>query len=434
MSSPTGDFALADQRTIRRDQEPPRWQRALKTHGIFLVALALLFLVLAGLNQMQPWPALVGFVLLAALALALPDTGSPPEDAEPGPPSAAELQREPQMRALVDALPDPTLVLSTRSLVVHLNPPAAAQFPNVVAGNPIVFGLRQPALLSAIERAVMSGITQTIDLHQTVPNETWHRVTVAPVTGLDGAPGTYLVMTLHSLTEQKRAEAMRGDFIANASHELRTPLTSLIGFIDTLLGPAAKDSEARLRFLTIMRSQAERMSKLIDDLLSLSRIEMRQHVRPTGAVDLPALLREVAELLGPQLGDAGTTLRLDLPDGPVMVSGDREELFEVFENIMDNAVKYGGQNGAIEVSLAPTTKPGFAHLVTIIDHGPGVAEEHVPRLTERFYRVDAESSRKKKGTGLGLAIVKHIVSRHRGELTIRSRPGEGTRVEVALPR
>jgi two-component system phosphate regulon sensor histidine kinase PhoR len=322
--------------------------------------------------------------------------------------------------------------------VVYRNAPAAAQFAGVSVGNPIAFSLRNPALLTAIDAARRTGVAQSIELHQTIPNETWHKVMVAPLA--DGPISEeetprLLVVTMQSLTEAKRIDALRTDFIANASHELRTPLTSLVGFIDTLLGPAARDAQARERFLNIMRAQAARMSKLIDDLLSLSRIEMRQHVRPTAAVDLAALLREVNEGLIAQANEAGVKVTMTTPDAPATVTGDRDELYEVFENLIDNAVKYGGDGGKVDVALAPVTgRQGYDYAVTVTDYGAGIEAAHVPRLTERFYRVDAESSRKKKGTGLGLAIVKHILNRHRGLMTIKSRPGEGTRVEVLLPR
>nr|WP_248307246.1 MULTISPECIES: ATP-binding protein [unclassified Devosia] len=226
---------------------------------------------------------------------------------------------------------------------------------------------------------------------------------------------------------------MRSDFIANASHELRTPLASLLGFIDTLLGPAANDPAARERFLGIMRGQADRMSKLVDDLLSLSRIEMHQHIRPTGTIELAGLLREVRDGLQTQAEAAGLDIVLSLPEGPARTIGDRGQLYEVFENLIDNALKYGSGGKTVEVVLLPANKLGFAHMVSVVDHGPGVPPEHVPRLTERFYRIDAETSRKRKGTGLGLAIVKHIVSRHRGQLSIRSELGQGMRVDVLLP-
>jgi two-component system phosphate regulon sensor histidine kinase PhoR len=182
-----------------------------------------------------------------------------------------------------------------------------------------------------------------------------------------------------------------------------------------------------------MRGQASRMSKLIEDLLSLSRIEMRQHVRPTAPVDLGPLLREVAEGLQTQAAETGTRLDIVVPDKPVIVSGDRDELYEVFENLIENAIKYGADGDTVDITLASETeRNGYEAFVSVVDHGAGVAAEHVPRLTERFYRVDAESSRKKKGTGLGLAIVKHIVTRHHGLLSIRSQPGQGTRVDVLL--
>ncbi|MEO6395395.1 MAG: ATP-binding protein, partial [Devosia sp.] len=174
------------------------------------------------------------------------------------------------------------------------------------------------------------------------------------------------------------------------------------------------------------------MSKLIDDLLSLSRIEMRQHLRPTGSVELGAMLREVGEGLETQAKEAGVAIEISI-EAAATIGGDREELYEVFENLIDNALKYGGEGGKVEVALGPG-RSGFDYLVSVTDYGAGIAPEHVPRLTERFYRVDAESSRKKKGTGLGLAIVKHILNRHRGRMVIHSRPGDGTRVEVLLSR
>jgi two-component system phosphate regulon sensor histidine kinase PhoR len=336
------------------------------------------------------------------------------------------------LQRFADALPDPCLILDGRHVVLHRNGPAAAQFPGIDIGVTIARSLRFPAVLNAIDRVTAGGKTETVELHQTVPTETWHRVTIAPLSTPD--TGDLVVVTLQSLTEGKRLDAMRTDFIANVSHELRTPLTSLLGFIDTLMGPAAKDPTAQEKFLGVMRAQATRMSKLIEDLLSLSRIEMRQHVRPTGRVDLTLLLREVREGLATQADDAKVAIKFDIPNEPVEVTGDRDELYEVFENLIDNALKYGAGGGTIDIALAPADRQGYAYQVSVADHGAGIEAEHVPRLTERFYRVDAESSRKKKGTGLGLAIVKHIITRHRGLLTIRSRPGEGTRVEVLLPR
>jgi two-component system phosphate regulon sensor histidine kinase PhoR len=342
--------------------------------------------------------------------------------------SVTAAQRLEVLAEFAATLPDPCLLIDRRTIVIYRNDMAATEFPAATVGNPLTLGLRNPAFLSALDVARRTGAPQSVELQQTVPNITWYLAHISPLAGSDGM----IAITLRNLSEQKRIESLRTDFIANASHELRTPLTSLIGFVDTLLGPAATDEAARERFLNIMRQQAARMSKLIDDLLSLSRIEMRQHQRPTGEVEIKGLLEEVRDGLEAQSQEAGVEVEIT-PSEPITVTGDREELYEVFENLIDNAVKYGGEGGKVEVALAPG-RNGYAAMVTVTDHGAGIAAEHVPRLTERFYRVDAESSRKKKGTGLGLAIVKHILNRHRGLMTIRSRPGEGTRVEVLLSR
>ncbi|MHB1104212.1 MAG: ATP-binding protein [Devosia sp.] len=397
------------------------------------LAAALVFLFLLGLQRLTIVEALGGLGAIVLVALLVP------RSIEPAGPLAAGSDPNQRLddvtvRLFADALPDPCIVLDRRSLVVHRNALAARHFPGVTVGDPLAFSLRFPALLTAIDAARRTGIAQAIELHQTVPTETWHKVSIAPLGDIDSGLGGRLIITMQSLTEEKRLGAMRTDFIANASHELRTPLTSLLGFIDTLLGPASKDAVAREKFLGIMRNQAVRMSKLIDDLLSLSRIEMRQHLRPTTTLDVTVLLREVKEGLQTQAEEAGVTLELALPAEPAVVTGDRDELYEVFENLFDNAIKYGG-GGKVDVALAPiASRPGYDFAVTVTDYGAGIEAEHVPRLTERFYRVDAESSRKKKGTGLGLAIVKHILTRHRGALSIKSQLGRGTRVEVLLAR
>lgn len=398
-----------------------------------LLAAALVFLFLLGFGRLSFVEAFGGLSAIIVAALLVPRAVEPAGTRAVGSSPDQRLD-DPTVRFFADALPDPCIVLDRRSLVVHRNLLAAQHFPGVTVGDPLAFSLRFPALLTAIDAVRRTGIAQAIELHQTVPTETWHKVSIAPLGDIDG-PGGRLIITMQSLTEEKRLGAMRTDFIANASHELRTPLTSLLGFIDTLLGPAAKDAAAREKFLGIMRNQAVRMSKLIDDLLSLSRIEMRQHLRPTTTLDIAALLREVREGLQTQAEEAGVTLELALPGEPAIVTGDRDELYEVFENLFDNAIKYGSGGGRVDVALAPiTNRPGYDYAVAVTDYGAGIEAEHVPRLTERFYRVDAESSRKKKGTGLGLAIVKHILTRHRGMLSIKSQPGQGTRVEVLLAR
>ncbi|HEY8595094.1 MAG TPA: ATP-binding protein [Devosiaceae bacterium] len=410
------------------------WRRIAAARWVLFVS-ALMFLVLVASQRLAPVEGLAGFVLLALAAFA----GAAQDIAvQPAVASKTDRLDDESVRRFADLLAEPCLVLNRRGLVVHKNPPAIRQFPSSIVGSPIALSIRNPSLTEAMDKVRGSGVPQQIELHLHRPTETWYRVSVAPLSLPDGngrEQGELLVLTLYNLTEQKRLDALRADFIANASHEMRTPLTSLMGFIDTLLGPAARDAAARERFLGIMRSQAERMSRLIDDMLSLSRIELRQHVHPTGTVDLVGLVRRVTDGLEMQAGEAGVAINLDLPDTPLEVTGDETELFEVVENLIDNAIKYGADGGRIDVSAAVAQdRPEPAVRLAVTDYGAGIEGEHVPRLTERFYRVDAESSRKKKGTGLGLAIVKHIVNRHRGTLTIRSRVGGGTRVEVVLPR
>jgi two-component system phosphate regulon sensor histidine kinase PhoR len=410
------------------------WRARLVDRLPVLATAAAVLLVFLGLQRLSLTEVLVGLGATVLAALLFPASAGPAGSLAAGA-AAGEPVQDVTVRFFADALPDPCIILDHRSLVLHRNPLAAQHFPGVTVGDPLAFALRFPALLAAVDTVRRTGGPLTIELHQTVPTETWHKVSIAPFGANGDGPPARLVVTLQSLTEEKRLGAMRTDFIANASHELRTPLTSLLGFIDTLLGPASKDAAAREKFLGIMRVQAVRMSKLIDDLLSLSRIEMRQHMRPTATLDIAILLREVKEGLQTQAEEAGVTLDLALPAEPIVVTGDRDELYEVFENLFDNALKYGAGGAKVDVALAPVAnRPGYHFAVTVTDYGAGIEAEHVPRLTERFYRVDAESSRKKKGTGLGLAIVKHILTRHRGALSIKSQPGQGTRVEVLLAR
>lgn len=338
-----------------------------------------------------------------------------------------------RVRQFADNLVEPCIIIDMREVVVYANQAGMSNFPRLREGDLLVFAMRQPEIMQAIDKAIATLSVQRAELHMTEPNDVWYRAAIVPYTP-DGENGEhFMILTLFDVTEQRRTDTLRRDFVANASHELRTPLTSLMGFIETLQGPAAKDEAARTRFLGIMRNQAERMSGLVDDLLSLSRIELRQHVKPTDNVNLNLLLREVADSMEPKLRSDNMVLNVNVPEDSVIVRGDRQELFEVFENLVDNAIKYGVSGGVADVNLvSKAIRGGEYNSITVTDYGQGIAEEHVPRLTERFYRVDAESNRRKKGTGLGLAIVKHIISRHHGQIFIRSVLGKGTSVEILL--
>jgi len=242
-------------------------------------------------------------------------------------------------------------------------------------------------------------------------------------------------MTLHDQTPLRRVEEMRADFVANASHELRTPLAALSGFIDTLQGPAKDDVKARERFLGIMHTQATRMARLIDDLLSLSRVELSAHVRPDTLVDIVPIIRQVIDGLEPLARERQVAIDIDLPELPVLIAGDREELLRLFENLVENALKYGASGGKVVVSLSQAVSGEGSPEVRVMvrDFGPGIAPEHLPRLTERFYRVDNARSRALGGTGLGLAIVKHLVRAHGGEVRVESQLGGGSTFLFTLP-
>jgi two-component system phosphate regulon sensor histidine kinase PhoR len=335
-------------------------------------------------------------------------------------------------QALVRRLPDPMIVLGTARSVHRTNAAAEAAF-----GPAIPAVLRHPGLRAAIDRALAEGQEQSAELNLPVPVSREVFATVIPLEP-PLADGGRIVAVLSDRTRERAVERMRADFVANASHELRTPLASLIGFIDTLRGPAADDPPAQIRFLGIMAEQAQRMNRLIDDLLSLSRIELTEHQAPADQVDLVQLTRRLAAAFEPQIKARQMTVVVDCPPDMPPVPGDEDQLEQVLQNLLDNAVKYGREAGTLKLAVQPAPpgkpwppRPGVA--ISVADNGAGIARAHIPRLTERFYRADKHRSRAVGGTGLGLAIVKHIVNRHRGQLAIESTEGIGTTVTVWLP-
>ena len=343
--------------------------------------------------------------------------------------------------AILATLPDPLIMLDSARRLVRANPAAIELFEGDLAGGDLAGRdltgvLRSPSLLSAADEVLEGADGRVVDF--TVPGPVQRtfnaRIARLPAPTLDG---TVAILSLHDLTSIKRAEQLRADFVANASHELRTPLSSLLGFVETLRGPAKEDSGARDRFLAIMEEQATRMSRLVEDLLSLSRIEMQEHTPPTGVTDVDRVVRMVAGALEMPVREKDMTVRVEIGAVPPVV-GDPDELAQVFQNLMENAIKYGRAGTEVTVTGAPSDlarrRLGRKALaISVIDRGEGIAREHLPRLTERFYRVDTARSRKLGGTGLGLAIVKHIVNRHRGALEIESVEGEGSTFTVYLP-
>lgn len=341
--------------------------------------------------------------------------------------------------SVLSALPDSLLLIDAQRRVLRGNPAAEELFGKDIAGRDLTLVLRNPELIEATEEVLSGAAGRVVEF--TVPGQFERhlscRIAKLATTASDG---TAAIIALHDLTAVRRAEQMRADFVANASHELRTPLASLLGFIETLLGPARDDNDARIRFLGVMHEQAKRMSRLIEDLLSLSRIELHEYTPPSSTADIEEILKSVANSLEPQAREKAMTLKLEFASVG-LVSGESDELTQVFQNLTENAIKYGRAGSDVRLvtnrieagsgSARRLGKPGIA--VTVIDQGEGIAREHLPRLTERFYRVDTARSRELGGTGLGLAIVKHIVNRHRAILDIDSTIGEGSRFKVLLP-
>jgi two-component system, OmpR family, phosphate regulon sensor histidine kinase PhoR len=339
------------------------------------------------------------------------------------------------LRAVVAGLPDPVVALDRDGRVLALNDRARALAPALRQGEPVAFALRMPELIEAIGRAAAEGEEKRVVYFERVPLDRWFETIVMPIKREPTAPRPDLIlMTFHDLTPLRRVEEMRADFVANASHELRTPLAALLGFIETLQGSAREDPKARARFLAIMQEQGRRMARLIDDLLSLSRIELNAHRRPDTPVDLVPIVRQTVDGLETLARDRGVTVNIEAA-GAMTVLGDHDELLRIFENLVENALKYGAAGKRVDITfkLGVSGDGQPEAQVSVRDYGPGIAPEHLPRLTERFYRVDVTESRAQGGTGLGLALVKHILNRHRGRLTIESAPGAGAAFTIHLP-
>jgi len=416
------------------ERENQRWFRRRLAENGWVTAAVLA--VLAGAVLIHGLPAsyaIAGGALVIVAAFLAPRRrarfSSPAEMAD-----RLEKAADSGLELAVDSMPSAALVVDGRGVIRHLNRLAVDWFGNIRPGEPLALKMRLPELLEAFDTVVSEGRRQTIQWIDRGTAERRWEIHISPM----GRPGMgslrtselYLLVA-HDLTEQHRLERMRADFVANASHELRTPLASLTGFIETLQGHARDDPAARERFLDVMLEQANRMARLIGDLLSLSRIEMRSHVRPETVVDLGDILRHTADALRPLAGELEVTIEMAVEPGPFPVNGDRDELVQVFDNLVENGLKYGGSGGRLEIGLRHDDENGKpAFLAWVRDWGPGIATEHQPRLTERFYRVDVETSRQNKGTGLGLAIVKHILTRHRARLNIHSKPGEGASFKV----
>ncbi|THK34921.1 phosphate regulon sensor histidine kinase PhoR [Ensifer sp. MPMI2T] len=387
----------------------------------WVLGLSVLIAVLATLAGIHILAVLPFWIVLAA---ALLNRSVPSEQPPPVSVVAAEKGGDPLIPAL-NALDMPVLAVAADETVVFQNIAAEKAFGTIPPNSDLSARVRSPGILDMVRETIATGKINQIEHTERLPSDAVYVVRVAPAEiETDASSRRIFLLTYRDISQARRIDRMRSDFVANASHELRTPLASLRGFIETLQGPARSDPKAQEKFFGIMHEQVTRMSRLVDDLLSLSRLELKSHLAPEDMVDLAPLLGHVRDSLLPLATELDVTISLDVPDAPVFVRGDRDELIEVFENLIENACKYGQEGKRVEVRLAGGE--GEQAEVTVEDHGPGIPAEHVPRITERFYRVNVEASRSKKGTGLGLAIVKHILTRHRARLLVHSEVGKGT--------
>lgn len=430
-------------RDDRRDdrQYGRRLRARLQAAGPVLVGLGAVLALLAVAGQVSLNGA--AFALLAAVGLAMvfgPD--APDTQTASGPAPVGEATKQPAApstmadsgdQRLLDTMPDPVLVIRPDGVILHANAASTMSLGRVAAGASAFIRFRNPELQDRLRECLFLQKPARVEYVERGPVERWFEVSLVPFAMSDTLSGC--ILHFRDLTETRRLDRMRRDFIANASHELRTPLASLKGFLETLSGHARHDEEARDRFLAIMSEQAQRMERLIDDLLSLSRFETAMGRADFGLTDLADVLFHVRSALAPAAEARDVTLDLDdeaLLELDGQVNGSRDELIQLFENLVENAIKYGGEGAQVAITIQSLQKRR-AVMITVSDTGPGIAPEHIPRLTERFYRVDVATSRARQGTGLGLAIVKHIVTRHEGTLSIQSRLGEGSRFTVTLP-
>ena len=449
--------------TASTDTSPARRRTpwgALVSGGAGVTALGVLGLRDAALAETL-WTAAGGVAAITAAAFILGLRRSKPETTN----LPAQAERSPSFETVLEALPDPVLIIvggepddMVDRRVVFANGAARELLRIERQGAILVTALRDPEVLQIVDEALFGSIAAETAFETRGAQDRFWRAWSRPLPA-EGDGERFALLYMSDETDARRMEQMRADFLANASHELRTPLASLTGFIDTLKGHARDDAAARDRFLDIMTAQAGRMSRLIADLLSLSRIELNEHIPPSGRADLALIVTDVIDALSPLAKERGVYLKPTLPPpGSAAVVGDRDQIVQVIQNLVDNALKYSTRGGVVEIEIAPDlsldqavapgqpqaarlslltpdrTEAGQYCRVRVRDHGPGIARQHLPRLTERFYRVEGQKSGERLGTGLGLAIVKHIANRHRGGLMVESVFGEGAAFSVFFPR
>lgn len=456
---------LTPGRDVAGDLAASMRERRLSDFVILAVVAGVVLASAAAVGEMSPWAAVVAalafgifaFVYLSGTADHQSETVKTIREAAADSERQVRAEAGRAMRAaMINALHDPALYVDAQGKVEVANSAARKRFRFVGPEPLLTMVVRRADLLAAVEAARREGAPQSFEIVERDETDLYYACVAAPVRSLDD---TGVLLTMTDLTDIKRAEMARVDFLANASHELRTPLTSLSGFIETLRGPAREDPAAWDRFLGIMHGQAERMKRLISDLMSLSRIELVEHRTPSSDADLAAVVGEVVDALMPLARERGVELKLTGPRQGVIVTGVHDELSQVAQNLIDNAIKYSETGDTVEIEVQPAAAreaalasagrrwPSAGHMsiaaaprtsqnqfavLRVTDAGPGIDRQHLPRLAERFYRVD-QGRGLRPGTGLGLAIVKHVIARHRGELLVESEVGKGSAFGVAIP-
>lgn len=416
------------------DPVTPRKQRVarIKARRWLIFLFAAIVLVLAALYRIPLEAAFVAMATFAAGAALIPRSGLQSRSRAAGQSHSKAAGPLEAATILIGGLPDPAVILSKDGTVLSFNGKAQELFPGLKSGAHLSSATRNPLILDAIAERSMNAPSQTVIFNERVPVERYMAATISWL-GAQECETPCILLFIRDLTEQRRLDQLRSDFIANASHEIKTPLASLLGFIDTLQGAARHDEAARDRFLAIMAKQGARMARLIDNLMSLSRVEMRAHLKPRDEVLIERLVEQACEALEPMAAERDIKVTVTSGIEGAIVLGDWDELMQVFINLLHNAIKYGRPGGAVHVSMQrKQTETKSLAEISIQDDGPGIPAQHLPRLTERFYRVQTPDALEKGGTGLGLAIVKHVVNRHRGELRIASQEGAGSTFIVVL--
>ena len=395
-----------------------------------IASLAMLFLATGSALLMGAplWaialPVLAGISVLLITAQGTAAAATPTSSPE----KPSDIADHPDFASLMEAITDP-LMLIEKGRIIHPNRAAQRLLGAHIQGEDARIAIRHPAAAERLASLVPMSEAMMLDLVGLGTRDQRWQMRIAPL-GSESEIRRLVHLADHS--GAYAAEKMRVDFVANASHELRTPLAGILGFIETLGDPdLGRDNDTRQRFLKIMDGEARRMQRLIDDLISLSRIEAEKYRAPDSPIDLGSLAAEVVGVFRTSHGERGREVELDVTPGLAEVAGDRPQLSQLLHNLIGNSVKYGKAGTPIRVSLG--AGPGGMTRLVVADEGEGIGPDHLPRLTERFYRVDSGRSRAVGGTGLGLAIVKHIVERHRGRLDITSTPGKGTAIAVLLP-